>query len=182
MPDTKDIDTVVGLARTGALCLFALGYVKTAAVAGLAAADASFLSRLNPQVALCEAVGGHLRPLELAQVLKTEQRPVLEKALVIGAQERVAARLVATRRPAAGVTERRRRARKKAQKKGSAPSHAHLTLLAGNLFITTVPGTGWTPETVGTAYPLRGQGELIFTSWQSSLHLATRTTKKAETT
>lgn len=182
IPDNKYIDTVVGLARKGALFLFDLGYFKTAALAGIAAADAYFLSRLNHQVALCEAVGGHLRPLELAQLLKTEQRPLLEKAIFIGARERVAARLIATRMPEAVVNERRRRARKNAKKKGYAPSHAHLTLLAWNLFITNVPGTVWTPETVCKAYPLRWQVELIFKSWKSYLHLATLTTKKAETT
>jgi hypothetical protein len=84
--------------------------------------------------------------------------------------------------PEAVVNARRRRARKNAKKKGYAPSHAHLTLLAWNLFITNVPGTVWTPETVCKAYPFRWQVELIFKSWKSYLHLATLTTKKAETT
>ena len=181
IPDNKYSDTVVGLARQGALFLFDLGYFKTAALAGMAAADAYFLSRLNHQVALFEVVDGGVRPLELAQVLKTEQRPLLEKAVFLRAQERGAARLVATRVPEAVVNERRRQARKKARKKGYAPSHAHRTLLAWTLFITTVPGPVGAPPTVLKVYPLRWQGELSCKSWKSYLHLATLTTKKVET-
>jgi len=92
----------------------------------------------------------------------------------------VAARLLATRLPAAVVTDRRRRARTAAGTRGSTPSHAPLTLWAWTRFITHGPGTGWTPETLGKAYPFRGHVERICKSWKSDLPLATRTTKKAE--
>jgi hypothetical protein len=74
---------------------------------------------------------------------------------VVGARERVAARLIAVRRPEAIVNERRRQARAVAKKRGSTPSHASLTLLAWNLFITKVPATVWPPQTVALAYSLR---------------------------
>jgi hypothetical protein len=173
---------VVGLAQSDTLFLFDLGYFKTHALAAIAAAQAYFLTRLNHHTTLFEAVGGRLQVLELARVLQAEPRPLLEKAIYLGARERVAARLIAARVPEAVVNERRRRARKAARKRGYTPSHTHLTLLAWNLFITNVSGTMWTPATVCKAYSLRWQGELIFKSWKSYLHLATLTTKKAETT
>jgi DDE family transposase len=145
-------------------------------------AHAYCLSRLTHQTTLLEVVGGRLHRLELARVLASEARPLLEKALFLGAHARVAVRLIAARVPEAVVKERRRRARKAARKRGYTPSHAPLPLLAWNLFITTVPGMVWTPETVGTAYPLRWQVELIFKSWKSSLHLATLPTKTPEPT
>lgn len=182
IPDNKYVDTVVALARRGALFLFDLGYFKLKAFAQIAAAHAYFLSRLNHQTTLLEAVAGCVRVVELARVLKTETRPLLEKAVFVGAQERVAARLIAARVPEAVVNERRRRARKAARKRGYTPSQTHLTLLAWNLFITNVPGTVWTPATVCTAYSLRWQVELIFKSWKSSLHLATLPTKTPEPT
>jgi len=120
--------------------------------------------------------------LELARALQPEQRPLLEKMLFLGACERVAVRLIAARMPEAVVNERRRRARNSARKRGYTPSQAHLTLLAWNLFITNVPGAVWTPATVCTAYSLRWQVELVFKSWKSDLHLATLTTKTAEST
>jgi Transposase DDE domain len=177
LPDNKYIDTVVGLAQRGALFLFDLGYFKTQALAWIAQAEAYFLTRLNHQTALYEAVGGRVQVVELAQCLQTERRPLVEKALFLGARERVAARLIAARVPEAIVNERRRQARKNAKKRGYTPSQAHLTLLAWNLFITNVPGTVWTAQTVCTAYPLRWQVELIFKSWKSYLHLATLPTK-----
>src|SRR5712692_11684695 len=182
IPDNKYVDAVVGLAQRDALFLFDLGYFKLAAFARSAAAHAYFLSRLNHQTTLYTAGAGRLHEWDLVRALQPESRSLLEQAIYLGAQERVAARLLAARMPEAVVNERRRRARQVARKRGYTPSHAHLTLLAWNLFITNVPGTVWTPETVCKAYPLRWQVELIFKSWKSYLHLATLPTKTKEPT
>jgi hypothetical protein len=127
-------------------------------------------------------VEGRVYVLELARVLASESRSLLDKAIFLGARERVAARLIAARVPEAIVNERRRTARQVAKKRGYTPSQAHLALLAWNLFITNVPGTVWTPETVCKAYSLRWQVELGFKSWKSGLQLATLTTKTREST
>lgn len=156
--------------------------MKLAACARIVAAQAYFLSRLNHQTTLLDAVGGRVRVVELARVLQTESCPLLEKAVCLGARERVAARLLAARMPEAVVNERRRQARKPAKQRGYTPSRAQLTLVAWTLFITTVPGTVWTPATVGKAYPIRWQVELIFKSWQSYLHWATLPTTTATPT
>jgi hypothetical protein len=118
----------------------------------------------------------------LARGLGKGARPLLEKTVVLGARERVTARLIAVRLPEAVVHERRRQARRGAKKRGSTPSQAHLTLLAWKLFITNVPATVWPPATVCTAYSLRGQGELGFKSWKSHLHRATLTTTTKHST
>src|SRR5262249_11858609 len=68
------------------------------------------------------------------------------------------------------------------QKRGYTPSHAHLTLLAWNLFITHVPGTGCTPATVCTADALRWQVELGFKSWKSYWPLAALPTQTRDST
>jgi DDE family transposase len=176
-PDNTYIDTVVKLAQRGAVFLFDLGYFKVQALALIARADAYFLTRLNHQTALYEAVGSRLQRVELAHGLKREPGPLLEKALFLGAREQVAVRLIAARMPETGVNERRRKARQTARKRGYTPSQTHLTLLAWNLFITNVPGTGWTPATVCKAYALRWQVELVFKSWKSYLQLSTLPTK-----
>jgi hypothetical protein len=181
-PDNKYIDTVVGLAQRGALFLFDLGYFKSQALAQIAQADAYFLTRLNHQTTLSEAVGGRLQRMELTRELKRAPGPVLEKAVYLGAREHVALRLVAARVPEAVVNKRRRQAHKAACYRGYTPSHAHLSLLAWNLFITNVPDTVWTPGTVCTAYPLRWQVELVFKAWKSHLHLTTLPTKTQEPT
>jgi hypothetical protein len=53
--------------------------------------------------------------------------------------------------------------------------------VAWNLFITNVPQTIWQPQTVLRVYPIRWQVELRFTSWKSSLHVATLKTTKEDT-
>lgn len=182
VPDNKYVDTVVELARPHSLFVFDLGYFKLPAFARIAAAQAYFLSRLNHQTTLEEVVGGRRQPLDLAHSLARETRSLLEKAVVLGVHERVAARLIAVRMPEAIVNERRRQARVVAKKRGYTPSHAYLTLLAWNLFITNVPATVWPPQTVAIAYALRWQVELVFKAWKSHLHLATLTTTTKQST
>jgi hypothetical protein len=176
------VDTVVELAQPHSLFLFDLGYFKLAAFAQIAAAQAYFLSRLNHQTTLREGVGGRHQLRDLSRCLAHETRSLLEKAVVLGARERVAARLIAVRRPEAIVNERRRQARAVAKKRGYTPSQAHLTLLAGNLFITNVPATVWPPQTVCVAYSLRWQVERVFKTWKSGLHLAPVTTTTKHST
>jgi hypothetical protein len=172
-PDNKYIDTVVQLGRRGALFLFDLGYFKLNALARIGEAEAYFLTRLNHQTALYEAVAGRLQRVELVQLLRGAAPAFVEHQLYVGAHTRITARLVAARVPEAVVNKRRRAARQAARKRGYTPSHLHLALLAWNLFITNVPGSVWTPATVCTAYSLRWQVELVFKSWKSDLHLAT---------
>lgn len=182
VPDQKYIDTVVDLAHTGILFIFDLGYFKLTAFARLALEGAYFFSRLNHQTTLLTTGAGRWQPIELAHWLTTVEGQLLERPIFLGAKEHVASRLIASRVPEAIVNERRRRAKKKAKKKGYTPSHAHLTLMAWNLFITNVPYTIWKTDTVVTVYPLRWQIELIFKSWKSYLHLAVLTTTKEDTT
>lgn len=182
VPDNKYVDTVVELARPYSLFLFDLGYFKLTAFATIATAQAYFLSRLNHQTTLLEVRGGRVHPLKLARVLRKEAGPLLEKSIVLGARERVAARLIAVRMPDAVANERRRQARRVAKKRGYTPSQAHLALMAWNLFVTNVPNTVWPPQTVCLAYALRWQVELVFKSWKSHLHLATLTTTTKHST
>jgi hypothetical protein len=176
VPDSRYVDTVVELAQAHSLFLFDLGYFKLTAFATIAAARAYFLSRLNHQTTLREVVGGRQHPLNLASCLAQETQPVIEKTVVLGAYERVPARLIAIRMPEAIINERRRQAYAVAKQRGYTPSHRHLTLLAWNLFVTNVPATVWSSTTVGIAYALRWQVELVFRGWKSGLHVATVTT------
>lgn len=176
VPDSKYVDTVVALAQAHSLFLFDLGYFKLAAFATIAAAQAYFLSRLNHQTTVREVVDGRQQSVDLASYLTRETHPVIEKLVVLGAYERVPARLIAIRMPEAIVNERRRQAYAVAKKRGYTPSQAYLTLLAWNLFVTNVPATVWSSTTVGIAYSLRWQVELVFRGWKSGLHVATLTT------
>ena len=182
IPDQKYVDTVVALAQQGILFLWDLGYFKVQALAHIAEARAYFLSRLNHQTSIYETVAGHVKPLALVTFLHSIQGNIAEKDIVIGAKDQVKSRLIVSRVPEMSVHERRRKARKNAKKKGYTPSHAPLTLLAWNLFMTNVPQTIWKTATGVKVYPLRWPIELIFQSWKSYLHVASIKTKKEDTT
>jgi hypothetical protein len=182
VPDSKYVETVVALAQAAALFLFDLGSFKLTAFATIAAAQAYFLSRLNHQATVREVVGGRHQALDLATSLAADPRPLVEKAIALGAYERIPVRLVAVRMPEAIVNDRRRHAHVAAKKAGYPPSQAHLTLLAWNLFITNVPATVWATRTVGIAYSLRWQVELVFRGWKSGVHVATITTTTKHST
>jgi hypothetical protein len=169
IPDQQYMDHVVACAHQGALVLFDGGYVKRKAFARIADAGASFCSRLQHQTTLLHPAAGWLQPLELAAWLSPVADPCLETPMFLGAQERGACRLVASRIPEPLGKERRRRANKKAQKQGSTPSKAPLALLEWPRFITHVPHTIGKMEAIFTAYPLRGPIARIFPSWKSSL-------------
>jgi hypothetical protein len=182
IPDQKYIDTVVGFAQACDLFLFDLGYFKIKALAKIAAAKAYFVSRLNHQATLLEAVADRVARVELAGRLATVDLDIIEQSILIGTKEQVAVRLIAARAPEDVVNARRRAARKNAKKKGYTPSHTHLTLLAWSLLITNVPETIWQTATLLKVYPIRWQIELIFKSWKSYLHLAALTTTKEDPT
>lgn len=163
---------MAALAQAGVFLLFELGYFKLSAFAQIVRQGAYFLSRLNHQPHLFEAQTGAELPLALPQRLRRVTGAAFETAVLLGAKERLPARLIAYRLPPAVVNARRRSARQAAKKKGYTPSKGHLDLLAGNLFVTNGPPTSWATETVGHVDPLRWQIELIFKAWKSHLHLA----------
>jgi Transposase DDE domain len=178
IPEQKYSAMVVALAHKAALFLLDLGYFKLQAFARIADAGSDFLSRLTHQTTSLDAETELVQPLNLVSWLSTVKSSSTEKAICLGAKERVAARLVAYRLPEPIVNARRRGANKKAKKKGDTPSQAHLALLAWNLLITNVPRTLWKTETVCKVYPLRWPIELSFKAWKSYLHLASIKTQK----
>lgn len=164
------------------MLIFALGYFPLKACAALATAGAYFFSRLKPQTTVWPLAAGQWPHVALARWLTTGEAQLLERPSFLGAKERGAARLMASRVPEASVQERRRQARKKAKKKGDTPSHAHLTLRAWTRCITNVPSTLWPTETVLKVAPRRWHSELLLKSWKRYRHLASLTTTKADPT
>ena len=108
----------MAFAHKGALFLFDLGYFKIQALARIADAGASVFSRLKHPTTILPMAAGPLHPLELAAFLPTVAGACLETPIFLGAKERVACRLLASRVPESMGNERRRKANKKAQKKG----------------------------------------------------------------
>ena len=157
---------VLTMAQAGSLSLFDLGYFKQSTLVGLAQAGAFFLSRLNTQTHLYRQANDPT-PLDLLAYMRRQTADCGEVALCLGESARLRLRLVFQTLPPEQVAERRRRARRAAQKKGRTCSQRHLALLAWNFFITNVPAARWTPPQVVLVYRLRWQIELLFKLWKS---------------
>ena len=160
----------MALVPKGARFLFDFGYFQVNACARLAAAGADVLSRLNPPTTRLHREAERWQPLEGASLLPTVAAPCGETPILLGAKERGACRLLASRVPEPLVHASRRHANQKATKKGYPPSTAPRALLAWTLFLTHVPHTIGKMEAVCKASPLRWHIALLFKSWKRYWH------------
>jgi hypothetical protein len=157
---------VLALVQAGDLIIRDLGYFVLEVLEQIQAAQAYFLSRLRLGVGLWEADGR--TPVNLLARLRKSGS--LDGQFRLGAQQ-VLVRLVAIRLPAAVAAQRRRQARHNRDRR-SAPSAERLALLGWALFITNVPATTWSAQTVAQIYGLRWRIETIFKAWKSHFALA----------
>lgn len=96
---------------------------------------------------------------------------VVNLTVYIGVKERLPVRLVAYRLQQEVVSERKRKANKKAKNKGRTLSKKSRAWLEFSFFITNVPVQIWEAKIVGTIYRVRWQIELIFKNWKSLLNI-----------
>jgi hypothetical protein len=152
---------VLSLVRAGDLIVRDLGYFVLEVLEQIQASQAYFLSRLRLGVRVWEADGR--TPVNLLARLRTCGQ--LDGQFCLGDQK-LPVRLVALRLPAAVAAERRRVARSNRDRR-SIPSAERLALLGWALFITNVPASMWSAQTVAQVYGLRWRIETIFKSWKS---------------
>lgn len=147
----------------GALRIADLGYFSLPQIANVSANHSFVLSRLNTQVALFDPQGERLDLLEmLEQAGTTLDRPVL-----LGAKERLQARLLAVQVPQEVADQRRRRLRREFRDKGKTPSARLLALAAWTLMVTTVPVEHLSITEALVLLRARWQIELLFKLWKS---------------
>lgn len=148
----------------GSLRLNDLGYFSLAVLRDCDRAGVYWLSRYQVQTAVSDPRGRRLA--DLARWL-TRQGPTVDHPILLGAQERLACRLVAARLPAALVNQRRRKLRAAAKREGQTPSQVKLDLAAWNLFVTNVPVELLALEEALVLARVRWQIELLFKLWKS---------------
>ncbi len=156
---------VLSLVGAGDLLIRDLGYFVLEVLEQIQCAQAYFLSRLRLGVSLWEADGR--TPVNLLARLRSGGQ--LDSWFCLG-DRKMPVRLVAIRLPAAVAAQRRRQARNNRDRR-SPPSAERLALLGWTLFITNVPATVWSAQTVAETYGLRWRIEIIFKSWKSHFAL-----------
>lgn len=155
----------------GSLQLFDLGYFEQTDLADIAAAEAYFICRLQPQVGIYETVDA-AKSLDIALWLRTLADDCHQYERYVGSQERLPVRILFQRLPPQVVEERHRKAQATARRKGKPYSQSYLTLLDWSILITNVPIERLSFEQVMALYPIRWQIELVFKLWKSHAKLA----------
>ena len=148
----------------GALYLADLGYFSLDRLQQISQQHAYFLSRLQGQTTVFDAVG--TRWDDLGALLERHGAQV-DLPVTLGISQRLPARLVAVRVPQAVADERRRKLRTEARRKGQAVSARRLALAAWTIFITNAPAEVLPLAAVLVLARARWQIELLFKLWKS---------------
>jgi hypothetical protein len=157
---------VLTVAQAGDLVLRDLGYFVLGVFKKMLDKGIHFLSRLRLDVSIYDPVT--LKDIDLLKELRAHGR--FDRQVLIGAKQRVALRLVAVPLPEQVANARRRKAKNNRDRRCNI-SKRHLELLGWELFVTSVPDTVWSSQTVAQIYPIRWRIEIIFKSWKSHFNL-----------
>ena len=160
--------------KPGALWLFDLGFWSIAFLAAIARHKSVFVCRLYGNVNVYAPGRGRLDVL--AWLRGVEAR--CERRIVLGAEERLACRLIAERVPEAVAAQRRRKAKEGARRRRGGIRAQTLARMDWTLWITNADEEMVKQAHVGAIYRIRWQVELLFKTGKSTAHLDAITTGK----
>jgi len=154
------------------LSIFDLGYFSLQRFARIGKAAAFWISRLQHHTTVFDEQGQLLALLPFLRKYGTHG--LVDVAVLLGENERLACRLIAVRVPAETAARRRQQIREKSRKHGHQPSREYLALQAWTIYVTNCPAKllGW--KEVVVLYRARWQIELLFKLWKSHNHLGAR--------
>jgi DDE family transposase len=159
----------------GALRIADLGYWSVDALQALNQQGSFWLSRLQTQTAVYDRRGHRYDLLELLTAQSTE---TVELPVLLGAGQRLPARLFAVQVPADVGATRRQRLREAARKKGRQVSARCRAFAAWPLRVTNLPQARLTRREALVLGRVRWQMELLLKLWKSHGHVdESRSTK-----
>jgi hypothetical protein len=149
----------------GSLRVADLGYFDTGVLQEMGRRGAYWISRLQFGTSVFTPGG---RPLVLLQWLAGQPGPVVDEPVLVGAERKVACRIVAWRVPAEVANRRRQKLLDQARRKGDRPpTPQRLAWCDWTVLITNVPPDLLAPREVAVLYRARWQIELLFKRWKS---------------
>lgn len=149
---------------SGALRLADLGYFSVPTFRELTNRGVYWLSRLYHQTQVLTPSGCRI---DLVAWLRQRGPVTSDVPILLGAHERLPARLLAVPVPPQVAEQRRRRLRQEAKRKGQTVSQPHLALAAWTILVTSVPSDLLTLEEALVLVRARWQIELLFKLWKS---------------
>ena len=127
-----------------------------------------WVSRLYPTVAITTLDGQRHR---VVSFLTAAQSDELATDVLVGAEHRLACRLLAWRVPQAVADTRRQRLREEAKRKGRTESAERLALCSWTVVVTTVEPEQLSGKEARALLRARWQIELLFKLWKSHGHV-----------
>jgi hypothetical protein len=157
---------IIKLLKKGDLVIRDLGYFVLNVFRQIASKGAFFLSHLRYSTNIYDAHTGQQIPLK--EVLKDS---IIDRQVLLGAEEKLPCRLVAVKLPDHVAAERRRKAKEDRDKRLN-HSAEYMKSLGWLIFITNIDPQVWSPMEILKAYRLRWHIEIIFKGWKSHLNMA----------
>jgi hypothetical protein len=154
----------------GSLWIADLGYFDVTTLAGLAAREVQFLSRIQVGTAVFDAEG---QRLDLWGWLEgVRNKAVLERAIGLGARHRLGCRLIAFRCPPHVVRLRIARLEREAARKGRTVSREQRRACRWTVLVTNAPAERLSCHEAYDLYRVRWQIELLFKLWKQGNRLS----------
>jgi hypothetical protein len=154
----------------GSIWIADLGYFEVATLAGLAARQVFFLSRIQQGTAVFDAQGPRLDLWKWLESVRGQT--VFERAIGLGAQHRLGCRLVAFRCPAHVVRKRIARLEREATRKGRAVSQEQRRACRWTVLVTNASAEQLSCQQAYDLYRVRWQIELLFKLWKQGNRLS----------
>lgn len=157
------------------------GYGYRSSVAAVKKKEADGLFRIHPDTFPLEDKFG--QPVDLWPLLRQTKGPRIweRQAYCIHNKQRYSVRVIACKLPPEQAGLARKRAEKRAQKKGRAVSLNSLVLAGWVLLITTLEATDWPAEDILRLYRVRWQIELLFKRMKQMLQMHQIQCKRQDT-
>lgn len=168
LADGRSADLAAALAQAdpprGGLQLADLNYFSLEKFARWGNAGVYWLSRLKVHTVVHDARG---QRFDLLKALRAAPGGDLDIDVQLGAEDRLAGRLIARRAPAGVVRKRRQRLRDEARRRGEPVSERALALARWTVVVTNVPRDLLSVAEALELARMRWQIELVFKLWKS---------------
>lgn len=169
-PDQSLAGRILPLLEKNDLVIRDLGYFVLQKIKAIKEKGAFYLSRFKSNVDVYESVDS-VEPLDVAKHIEKHMNKGLVDIEVFIGEEKCPTRLVACLMSEEAINQRRRDAKRTAQRCRRQISQKKLNLLNYSIFITNIPVKMLSSTAIMAAYRIRWRVEMIFKQWKSYLKL-----------
>lgn len=172
--DQADSKETVDNLKQGSLNIRDLGYITTTYLQAVEKKEAYYLNRL-PKIGVYQMIAGEYKVIDwkgIDKKIKKQKVDCMELEVYLGVKEKIKTRIVITPVPDKIAEERIRKAKQGGKRtKGYQISKEYKIKARYSIYITNVPESVLSKQSIIKAYKLRWQIELVFKTWKSNLNI-----------